>query len=57
MKIADIRPQHLNQLYDKLLQPGQRRGTEKVSAKEGFNDVLAEKDNPHARLIRVERYK
>ena len=24
MKIADIRPQHLNQFYDKLLQPGQR---------------------------------
>ena len=43
MKIADIRPQHLNLLYDKLLQPGQRRGTEKVSAKEGFNDILAEK--------------
>jgi len=43
MKIADIRPQHLNQLYDKLLQPGQRKGTEKVSAKERFKAILSEK--------------
>ena len=43
MKIADIRPQHLNQLYDKLLQPGQRKGTEMVSAKADIKGLLAEK--------------
>jgi len=43
MKIADIRPQHLNQLYEKLLQPGQRRGTEKISVKGDFKAVLSEK--------------
>jgi len=43
MKIADIRPQHLNQLYDKLLQPGQRKGTEMVSPKINMKAILEEK--------------
>lgn len=43
MKIADIRPQHLNQLYEKLLQPGQRKDTSMVSVKVNMKLLLAEK--------------
>jgi integrase len=44
MKIADIRPQHLNQLYDKLLQPGQRRNTDRAALKADLKAILADKD-------------
>lgn len=43
MKIADIRPQHLNQLYEKLLQPGQRKSAVMVSAKKDMVTLLTEK--------------
>jgi integrase len=45
LKIADIRPQHLNQLYEKMSQPGQRRDTERVLAKVDMKSVIAEKDH------------
>lgn len=43
MKISDIRPQHLNQLYDKLLQPGQRKQTDRAAAKVDLKAILSEK--------------
>jgi integrase len=53
MKIGDIRPQHLNQLYEKLLQPGQRKGTEKVSVKLDLRTLLAEKGMKISELHRL----
>jgi len=44
MKLADIRPQHLNLLYEQLSQPGIRGGfTEKAYAKVNFKALLKEK--------------
>jgi integrase len=43
MKIADIRPQHLNQLYEQLAQPGLRAETEMISAKVDLKEILHEK--------------
>ncbi len=44
MKLADIRPQHLNLLYEQLSQPGMRGGfTEKAFAKVDFLNLLKEK--------------
>lgn len=44
MKLADIRPQHLNLLYEQLSQPGIRDGfTEKAYEKVDFKVLLKEK--------------
>lgn len=44
MKLADIRPQHLNLLYEQLAQPGIRGDfTDKAYAKVNFKALLKEK--------------
>ena len=55
MKLADIRPQHLNLLYEQLSQPGIRGGfTEKAYAKVDFKALLKEKDlNMHGLEVKL----
>lgn len=53
MRIADIRPHHLNQLYSKLLQSGQRKGSEKVSLKIDIMTILDEKGMSMRHLARL----
>ncbi len=55
MKLADIRPQHLNLLYEQLSQPGIRQGfTKKAYAKVNFRKLLAEEGlTRHALEVRI----
>lgn len=43
LKLIDIRPQHLNQLYEQLAQPGMRKDTERATSKVDIRALLVEK--------------
>jgi len=57
MKLKDIRPQHINQLYEQLSQSGIKRGAEKAVAKVDLKALLKEKGMSQADIPRFEGVK
>lgn len=49
-KLTDIRPQHLNRLYEQLSQPGQRKDSERAVAKPCLEQVIQERNFPRKPL-------
>jgi integrase len=54
MKLKDIRPQHINQLYEQLSQNGMRRNGEKATAKVDLKALLEEKGMSQMDIPRCE---
>ena len=54
MKLKDIRPQHINQLYEQLAQNGIKRGTERAVAKVHLKALLKERGLSQAAIPKCE---
>ena len=47
MKLTDIRPQHLNLLYEELSKPGGRKNSDRAVARPELKEVLQNRDLGH----------